>query len=178
MSLPGVATPQDPMNEMYDFFAFGEALDNGLSVDALVKQQEAQGRAHLATRVHELITQLNELIDVDEREREQLVTEARGLTSRASQDYCDQLSQRVNELRQTVTKQQKEFDRAEKEICGQKEQNATFVASVVYLKNSLKRNKDSQAFFQGQLYAAGAGLCQTIANPNHSQRRGNDGRKY
>lgn len=177
MAFPGI-TPHDPMNEMYEFFAFGEALDDGLSADALVEQQAAQGRAHLNTRVHELITQLTELIDVNEREREQLVTEARGLTPRAAQDYCGQLSQRVNELKQTVAKQQRDFDRAEKDICGQKEQNSTLVASIVYLRNSLQRNKDSQARFQGQLYAAGTGLCQTIANPNHSQRSGNDGRKY
>lgn len=178
MALPGIATPHDPMNEMYEFFAFGEALDDGLSADALVEQRAAQGRANLANRVHELITQLTELIDVNEREREQLVTEARGLTPREAQEYCDQLTQRVDELKQTVTKQQRDFDKAEKEIREQKEQNATLVASIVYLRNSLQRNKDNQARFQGQLYAAGAGLCQTIANPSHSQRNGNDSGKY
>jgi hypothetical protein len=175
---PGIAAPPDPMNEMYDFFAFDEALENGLNVDALIEEQAAQGRPHIEARMNQLMAQLIELIDVNEREREELVGEARGLAPREAKVYCSQLSQRVNELTQTISKQQKEFDLAEKETRSLTEQNAILVPSIVQIREKIKRDKESHAHFQGQLYAAGNALCQYVGNPNQINRNGNDIRKY
>lgn len=166
------------MNEMYEFFAFGEALDDGFSPEDFVEQQAAEGRAHLADRANELVTQLMDLINLNEAEREQLVKDARGLAPRAAQEYCGQLSQRVDELKITVEEQEIAFVNAAKDIREQHVQNAGLVASIAHLKKAIQRNKDNNCRFEGQLYNAGNGLCQKIADPNYKHRSENDSRKY
>lgn len=173
-----VAAPPDPMNEMYEFFAFGDALDDGFSPDDLIEQQAAEGRAHVAVRANEFVQQLINLINVNEGEREELVVEARGLAPRAAQEYCGQLSQRVDELKQTVTQQERAFANAEKDVREQNVQNGRLVASISQLKNGIQRNKDNNFRFQGQVYAGGRELCQKTGDPNYKPRSGNDSRKY
>lgn len=137
---------------------------DGLNADELINEQAAQGGVHLANRVNQLMSQLVELIEIDEREREERVEEARGLAPREAQVYCGQLSERLNELKRTVCQQQKEFDVAEKETHQQYEQNANLVASIVQMREKIKRDKGSSSYacFQGELYKAGQGLSEYI----------------
>lgn len=175
----GIAAPNDPMNEMYEFFAFSDALEDGLDPKVLIQEQAAQGRVQRENRVNQLITHLNELIEVNEREREQLVGEARGLAPREAQVYSSQLSQRVNELKATVSRQEKEIALAEKEIREQNVQNAGLVADIVKLRAKIQRQQENQSRSNiGQLYAAGSGLCQYIANPQQVRRNDHASSEY
>lgn len=170
-SILGTAAPFDPMNEMYEFFAFDEALENGLSVDALIEEQEVQVRPNLETRVNQFGLQLNNVIDRDEHEREQLVEEARGLVPTEAQIYCDQLTQRVNDLKQVASKQEKGFNLAQETIREQREQCAALTPSIEKMRALIRRQQENQAHFQGQLYSAGAGFCQYIANSSSTKQK-------
>jgi hypothetical protein len=161
-----IAAPYDQMNEMYEFFAFDEALENDLSVDALIKEQAEQSRTHIENRVNQLVSELNEQIEVDEREREELLNEAEGLAPREAQVYCEQLKQSLLNLKINVRKQEREFETAEKTTGELNQQNAILVASIEKMKALIQRGQKNQSHVQGQLYAAGTGLCQSIANSN------------
>lgn len=113
-----------------------------------------------------MITQLKSLIQLSERENELLFVEARGLKPDAAQEYCKQLSQRINELKINTAKQQNQFDEAEKEIRAQNVQNVDLVSSINHLKHTLNSNKGMQGQTQAFTYELGTRLNQKIANPN------------
>lgn len=163
ISATGTTVLHDPMQEMYEFFAFGDALDDGLSVDVLVEQHAAEGHAHLLNRVQELTARLQELINVNEQDRNELILEARELAPRAAQEYCYRLSRRVDELKQTIAKQQAEFCQAQQKIREQKEQNDKIVASIMHLSHASQRSSQSQERFQGRLHAAGSAFCEMVS---------------
>lgn len=159
----------DPMREMYEFLAFGEALGNGLSPDALIEDHLAKGKAHLENSMEQLISQLQELIKADEQRKEELLKKTRELAPTQSQAYCSLLTQRVKDLKDTVRKQEAGFDSAEMTARQLAAQNNDVAASVSYLRSRIKQQQDKHSRLLGEVYAAGNGLCQFIANPNNQR---------
>lgn len=177
MTTPNIAACHDPMGRMYEYLAFVAALDDGLSVDELVEETASQSRIHLDKMMNQFISQLNDQIEVNEREGEDLVEEARGLAPREAQVYTKQLSQNVKDLTPTVSKLEKEYDAALNTTRELTTQNAITAASVLKLKSTQKQQKGKYDHVVGELYAAGASGCQYIANPNQN-RSGHDNSKY
>jgi hypothetical protein len=155
--------PQDMMSEMYDFLAFDQALEDGLDVDSLIQEQAAQGRAQLEIRMHHLISQLHEFIQANEQERESLMREARNLAPREAQVYCNQLTERIHELKQTEAKQKQAYGSVEKEAREQCAQNALLVGSLATMRSLNQQNQKHHSHLQRELYKAGDILCQHIS---------------
>jgi hypothetical protein len=159
----------DPMREMYEFLAFGEALKNGLSPDALIEEHVNKGKAHLESSLSQIISQLEELNIADEQKRDELLKEARELAPTEARAYSSLLTQRVKDLKETVRKQETEFNSAEKISRELSTQNTEVAASVNRLKGMIRQQQDKHSRLLGEVYAAGNGLCQYVANPNYKR---------
>lgn len=157
--------PNPAINEMYAFLAFDEALGDGLNVGSLIEQQAAQGRAHLESRIEQLTLHLDELIDVNEQDREQLIEDARGLGPNDARVYCNLLTERVHDLKQSEAKQKQAFDTVEKVTREQCAQNAQIIDSIAKMRSLSQKQRNNQSHLQRELYAAGNSLCQYIARP-------------
>lgn len=153
-----------PMQDMYEFFAFSEALDNGFTPDALVEEHAAKGEAHLQETMQQLFSQLQGMLEANGQHCEQLLEEASHLAPAEAKAFSSLLSERVKEMQITVDKQEREFTAAEKTASGLKEQNVELTAAIVKLRALINRRKEEQSRLQGQVYAAGTGFCQYISN--------------
>lgn len=160
------------MREMYEFLAFNDALNNGLSTDALIEDHAQKGKVQLENSLNRIVSELQELVLADEEKREELLKEARELAPTEAQTYSAQLAQRVKDLKEIVNKQEAEFESAEAIAKQLKMQNTETAASVDRLKGMIKQQQDKNSRLLNEVYAAGAGLCQYTANPN--QRNGHE----
>lgn len=168
-----MALPVNPLREMFEFMAFDDALENGVSVNALLDRQEAEGRARVVARVDGLVAQLNLMIDVNEGRREGLVQEAEGLGPRHATVYCGQLVQQLQELKEGESKLKKGYELAEMESRAQKDRAAHLEHSVQRMRDLVEQRQACQSYTTGKLYEIGNALSSTIANPN---RKTNDSR--
>jgi hypothetical protein len=152
----------DPLARMFDFLAFGEAVENGLNPAALIEAQVAQGRAHLDNRITEVSAQLRQLIDAEAKEYNQFVEQARALAPRDAQVYAGQLSQRLQELQEAEAKKKREFDLAERVTREQNSQIAGLIASVENMRKIVER-QPKHAYFQRQMLPIGNQISQSIS---------------
>ena len=152
----------DPLAGMFDFLAFGEAVENGLNPAVLIEAQAAQGRARLDHRITEVSAQLRQLINEDAKGYNQFVEQARVLAPRDAQVYAGQLSQRLQELQEVEAKKKREFDLAERVAREQNGQIAGLVASVGNMRKIVER-QPKHAYFQRQMYPIGNQISRSIS---------------
>lgn len=155
----------DDLNEMYEFFAFYEAWENGVSVDSLIEEQMMQEQGNLETRIHELQLGLVDLIEASQKRGEELVRGAAGLAPRDAQLYCGQLSHTLGELKETADKQSHAYHLAEKTMDELSKKNIFLTSSAAKIRDLIKQ-RDRPFPFQSQIYAIGTAACKKIAERN------------
>lgn len=155
------------MEEMYDFFAFEDALENQLSPASLIEEQSFMNRVELNNRVMEWTSHLHECVDEKVRQGKELLADAKKLAPKDAQEYYEGLREGILVLKQEEIKQKQEFDLAQKTISEQKGQIALLMDSIKKMQSVMKSQKHAQSYNETQLNELGKGLCNYLAGAIH-----------
>lgn len=167
---PAALSPVEQINAMYQFFAFEDALENGLSADDLVEEQAGRWIDDLKNKMDRIVDELLEKIDLNKQEEKDLIEEIRGLRPEETPTYVEELGQRVTDLTNVVDKHEKANVIAEKIIQELTEENAFLNTAVKKMPSFINGIRQRNGRLVNEVYAAGDALNNHVANPRQTQR--------